>query len=78
VMPSGECWIGVRWRRERNRDRTFSEIEMHQPSVRCLSAGVAAAVVSAEWRDALWAKFFLASLARRQQPTARSSIVKRA
>src|SRR4051812_14674176 len=45
---------------------------------RCLVPEFDGALFSLEWKDALWAKFFVGAPARRRQCVARSNIVKRA
>jgi Transposase zinc-binding domain len=44
----------------------------------CLVPGFDGALFSPEWRDALWAKFFMGAPARQRRCVARSNIVKRA
>src|SRR3954452_8297955 len=46
--------------------------------VSCMVPGFDGALFSLEWKDALWAKFYMGAPARRRQCVARSSIVKRA
>src|SRR4051812_24877720 len=51
---------------------------LYLPPYSCLVPGFDGALFSLEWKDALWAKFFMGAPARRRQCVARSSIVKRA
>ena len=58
--------------------RTVARATGVDPKAMCLVPGFDGALFSLDWKDALWAKFFMGAPARLRQCVERSSIVKRA